>query len=176
MSNQRTLRTKIPSLVWGTSSTAPLAWIHPCLHSLLSGTVYFWSPTCNYKKEHLLGIPCHCLRNSPNLCASPFASTMEKVDSPASPAYSDAEKGVLDSLPVQLSYFPRDKKDPGILTAQTKPAPPPAAKPKKKRASKWVLWRIWFNTYRSCLSFRHLSVIDALLFAPAGSSSRLCSL
>jgi hypothetical protein len=74
----------------------------------------------------------------------------EKVDSP-SPAYSDAEKGILDSLPVQLA-FPKDKKDAGALTAQTKDAPKPAKPKPKKRVSKWILWQIWFNTYRSRLS------------------------
>jgi hypothetical protein len=79
----------------------------------------------------------------------------EKLDSPASPAYNDAEKGILDSLPVQVSYYPKDKKDAGALT-DSKSAPPPVKPtPKlKKRASKWVLWRIWFNTYRYLLSLR----------------------
>lgn len=97
--------------------------------------------------------------SSQNLCLSP-ASIMssEKLDSPASPAYSDAEKGILDSLPVQMSYFPRDKKDAGALIAKTKQAPTPVVKttPKvKKRVSKWVLWKIWFNTYRCPLCSRH---------------------
>ncbi|KAJ6455800.1 hypothetical protein C8R45DRAFT_588436 [Mycena sanguinolenta] len=74
----------------------------------------------------------------------------EKVGSPA-PAYSDAEKGILDSLPV-LS-FPKDKEKATALAAQTKAAPRPAKPTPKKRVSKWTLWRVWFNTYRKFFTF-----------------------
>lgn len=81
--------------------------------------------------------------------------SLEKLESPASPAYSDAEKGILDSLPVQMSYFPMDKKDAGALTAKTKQAPAPILKTTKakKRVSKWILWKLFFNTYRKFFTF-----------------------
>lgn len=151
-SNQRACEQKL--FPWCSGNLANLTSLAdlPMLHS--NGECIIWDhvsgpPTFNYKKERR--VLCHCLRKvSSWILPSPPSSTMstEKLDSPASPAYSDAEKGVLESLPVQVSYYPRDKKD-----ADVKQAPIPAAKPKpaKKRVSKWVLWRIWFNTYRYCL-------------------------
>ncbi|KAJ7219073.1 hypothetical protein GGX14DRAFT_589811 [Mycena pura] len=81
----------------------------------------------------------------------------EKVDSTASPAYSDAEKGVLDSLPVQLSHFPVEKNTGALLTEVRREhtaVAKPTSKPKpKKHVSKWILWKIWFNTYRKFFTF-----------------------
>lgn len=82
----------------------------------------------------------------------------------------DPEKGTLEPLAVQLSYKndakPEDLLSPTFgaakekekekdLTVATKevavaPKPKPAAKPKKK-VSKWILWQLWFNTYRLVL-------------------------
>ncbi|KAJ7063099.1 hypothetical protein C8F01DRAFT_985215 [Mycena amicta] len=77
----------------------------------------------------------------------------EKHQSPAAPAYSDAEKGILDALP-HTTYFPQDKKDIGLVVKQTALPPNPAPKSKlKKRASNWILWQIWFNTYRKFFTF-----------------------
>lgn len=85
------------------------------------------------------------------------------MSSPPAPAYSEAEKGLLDvpSRP-QTAYpkdekknlFPDEKKEDVAansvavveLKKETRPAKPPP-KPKKK-ASKWILWQLWFNTYR----------------------------
>ncbi len=73
----------------------------------------------------------------------------------------DPEKGTLDPVP-QLSYnpdvkatievFPNSKeKDSGVVTTTKEVVvaakPKPAPKPRKK-VSKWILWKIWFNTYR----------------------------
>lgn len=50
--------------------------------------------------------------------------------------------------------YPKDeKKDPNILSPTVIPAPAspkPAPKPvsKRKKASKWIIWQLWFNTYR----------------------------
>lgn len=82
------------------------------------------------------------------------------------PAYDDAEKGTHEPpRPVQPSYLADEKKDPfandekkalavtampvPAMKKETHAAPPakPAPKPKKK-VSKWVLWQLWFNTYR----------------------------
>jgi len=76
----------------------------------------------------------------------------------------DPEKGTLDPTPVQLSYndtkkpvdvvdlLPSSKEKDSAVTTHTKEVvvaakPKPAGKPKRK-VSKWVLWRLWFNTYR----------------------------
>lgn len=78
----------------------------------------------------------------------------------------DPEKGMLDSQPMQVSYngdvkallptldisLPSKEKDPAVTTTAkevvttTKPSKPPP-KP-KKQVSKWILWTLWFNTYR----------------------------
>jgi hypothetical protein len=90
------------------------------------------------------------------------------------PAYSDAEKGlVVDvnvgtnaptfTLPPALPYGADEKRPdlappavfspPKDIKEKEKPTPAaaPSAKPapkKRKKASLWVRWRIWFNTYR----------------------------
>ncbi|KAF7295113.1 Urb2 domain-containing protein [Mycena indigotica] len=66
---------------------------------------------------------------------------------PSIPAYSDAEKGILDTIPPS-SYYPADKKEVVKQPAPPKPSPKP-----KKRVSKWILWKIWFNTYRKFFTF-----------------------
>ncbi len=98
------------------------------------------------------------------------------TDGTVAPAYNDAEKGLIDPhamrqsevplvIPPLLS-FPQDEKNqeekkmefasPPFPLSQEKvalaaAAPPkiakPVAKPKKK-VSKWILWKLWFNTYR----------------------------
>ncbi|KAL5529069.1 hypothetical protein ACEPAG_5043 [Sanghuangporus baumii] len=94
----------------------------------------------------------------------------------SAPAYSDAEKGLIDvheqrpgalvpafapqtpSHPVDekkalttVSVFPapKEKKEP-IPTPAPAPARPAA---KKKKVSKWILFKIWFNTYRKFFTF-----------------------
>lgn len=86
------------------------------------------------------------------------------------PAYSDAERGLIDIharpgtvLPAfdsQAPKYPTDEKKGELVPANFFPPPkekesPKAAAPaparpttKKKKASKWVLWKLWFNTYR----------------------------
>jgi hypothetical protein len=78
----------------------------------------------------------------------------------AAPAYSEAEKGLLEMPRLPEAAYPKDeKKDPfrdekkGDISvnvvAEKKEARPakPAPKPKKK-VPKWILWQLWFNTYR----------------------------
>ena len=65
-------------------------------------------------------------------------------------AYSkDEKKGLYPDETketIGVSTFPvADKKD-----SAARP-PKPANKPKKKKASKWILWQLWFNTYRYVL-------------------------
>jgi hypothetical protein len=75
---------------------------------------------------------------------------------PAAPAYDAAEKGTLEiAAPAAvLNLSAKDEKKmlgekgssldaiPG-LDKMTAPKPPV-----KKKVSKWVLWKLWFNTYR----------------------------
>jgi len=86
----------------------------------------------------------------------------------------DPEKGTLDSPPLQLpwdgdlkAHFKTADIPPGLHDSEKKDATVTtttkevvvAAKPKrpvKRKVSKWVLWRLWFNTYRY-ISFSSLS-------------------
>ncbi|CAL1704143.1 unnamed protein product [Somion occarium] len=94
---------------------------------------------------------------------------MSTVTSPtgAAPAYDDAERGTVEiSRPAPVSYpqekkentFADDEKKAMTVTALEVPAtkekasltaaPKAPAKKPKKKTSKWILWQIWFNTYR----------------------------
>lgn len=68
-------------------------------------------------------------------------------------AYDDPEKGTTDAV---VPAYPRDEKPREITPPQylevkkgeAKDAPrKPTPKPKKK-VSKWILLKLWFNTYR----------------------------
>lgn len=52
--------------------------------------------------------------------------------------YPDEKKGDVSVLPVAEL-----KKDAPAQVNRPKPAPKP-----KKKVSKWILWQLWFNTYR----------------------------
>ena len=77
------------------------------------------------------------------------------------PAYDDAEQGTLDKVyPVEkkpLSFpsdekkdlFPNEKKEVAVFNPpQVKKDPYMAQKGKKKPASKVILLKLWYNTYR----------------------------
>lgn len=59
----------------------------------------------------------------------------------------------------EKDVYPDEKKDLAqvstlAVTELKKDAPAPANRPKpaakpKKKVSKWILWQLWFNTYRS---------------------------
>lgn len=83
--------------------------------------------------------------------------------SPPAPAYCDAEKGFLETprepeatyqRDEKKGFFSDEKKADVALNAVTvteakkdsRPAKPPP-KPKKK-VPRWILWQLWFNTYR----------------------------
>lgn len=83
------------------------------------------------------------------------------------PAYDEAEKGDLDTRthPVEIA-LPSQKKDisypdeKDVAVTQVFPVPPsakketsaapakPPGKPAKRKVSKWILWQLWYNTYR----------------------------
>ena len=73
----------------------------------------------------------------------------------------DPEKGLLDSLTVQLPYnadvkaplsTPESKEKDTAVTTTTEvvvAAKPSKAPPKpKKKVPLWIVWTLWFNTYR----------------------------
>jgi hypothetical protein len=130
------------------------------MENLISGIRFSGLPRAIIRRNTSLSLFCAtaCVKSPPQTSAPRAVRlnmTSEAFVSPASPAYSDAEKGLLDSLPVQLSYLPTDRKDARALTTKTKKAPAPAVKTKKpkKRVSNWILWKIWFNTYRWVVFF-----------------------
>lgn len=70
----------------------------------------------------------------------------------AAPAYDDAEKGTLE-ITQPLPVFTTDTKDEKAAMKDMSPPLPTLTKtahkpPAKKKVSKWILWKIWFNTYR----------------------------
>ncbi|THH33980.1 hypothetical protein EUX98_g333 [Antrodiella citrinella] len=94
----------------------------------------------------------------------------EIVPRSAVPAYDDAERGTHEPpRPVQPTYLADEKKDifandekKAVATIEAIPATKkethaaPAAKPTpkpKKKVSKWILWQLWFNTYRKLFTF-----------------------
>lgn len=83
--------------------------------------------------------------------------------SPPAPAYSDAEKGLLDAPRQPEAVYPKDEKKDlyrdekkelsatnTVAISEVKKDPRPAKPPSKpkKKVSKWILWQLWFNTYR----------------------------
>ena len=88
------------------------------------------------------------------------------------PAYNDAERGLVDVHAIQSAtavpafnasqapgysldekkalgspnFFPPPKEKESAAKTTVTVAPRPAAK--KKKVSKWILWKLWFNTYR----------------------------
>ncbi|EJD52904.1 hypothetical protein AURDEDRAFT_157458 [Auricularia subglabra TFB-10046 SS5] len=97
-------------------------------------------------------------------------------------AYDDAEKGTGDAiLPPRAaithpSVVPssKDEKDSSAFVSSSKkldtPAPPPAkpaAKPKRK-VSRWVLWSLWFNTYRKFFTFTFTLNCVGIVLAETG--------
>lgn len=81
----------------------------------------------------------------------------------AAPAYDDAEKGLHETPQHQMAVvqydYPKDKKDPNLITPTVIPAPSPpkpsAPKPvsKRRKVSNWIVFQLWFNTYRKLFTF-----------------------
>jgi hypothetical protein len=63
----------------------------------------------------------------------------------------DPEKGTLDPLPLQLPWdgdLKTKEKDAAVTTTTTEVVVAKPKPPAKRKASKWILWNLWFNTYR----------------------------
>ncbi|KAF2636249.1 hypothetical protein P280DRAFT_460074 [Massarina eburnea CBS 473.64] len=54
------------------------------------------------------------------------------------------------------------------VAVEKPPTPPPGAKPKKRRISRWVLFQLWFNTYRKFFTFVTLSNATGIALAGLG--------
>jgi hypothetical protein len=91
-------------------------------------------------------------------------------DGGALTVYDDAEKGTLDvhsgpftvaALGLGDEKFDEKAKPPGIISAEVVPTTASSTKPpaKKKKVSKWILWQLWFNTYR-CVSIMSAGLIS----------------
>jgi hypothetical protein len=98
-----------------------------------------------------------------------------------SSALDDAEKGIYDStpgLPVlssPASAHVDEKKELALISptsdataASPRPAQPAAKKPTKRKVSKWVLFRLWFNTYRKFFTFVTLLNLTGIILAALG--------
>ncbi|KAF9009340.1 hypothetical protein BDQ17DRAFT_1421532 [Cyathus striatus] len=105
-------------------------------------------------------------------------------------SHIDPEKGILDPLPLRLPYDQKDEKQalPGSVTP---PSVYPSSKEKevvitttkevvvtqksskpaprqKKKVSKWVLFQLWFNTYRKFFTFTFGFNMIGLALAASG--------
>ncbi|KAH9057127.1 hypothetical protein EDB83DRAFT_2506802 [Lactarius deliciosus] len=81
----------------------------------------------------------------------------------AAPAYDAAEKGTLEnhtgpSSVATLALIDEKKKvdTPLVDSKEVVPIPKPPTtktKPPPKKVSRWILWQLWFNTYRKLFTF-----------------------
>ncbi|KAH9028099.1 hypothetical protein EDB85DRAFT_1892674 [Lactarius pseudohatsudake] len=79
----------------------------------------------------------------------------------SAPAYDAAEKGTLENhsgpASVATLVLTDEKKKVDTPLVQSKeviPIPkPPTTKPPAKKVSRWILWQLWFNTYRKLFTF-----------------------
>lgn len=99
----------------------------------------------------------------------------------SSTAWDDAEKGLYDSTPTlpvisqPSAAHLLDEKKAAVLetytTANVTVTPPPAPRPppgKKKpgpKPSKWILFQLWFNTYRKFFTFVTLLNLTGIVLA-----------
>ncbi|KAI9428709.1 hypothetical protein H4582DRAFT_2091236 [Lactarius indigo] len=79
----------------------------------------------------------------------------------AAPAYDAAEKGTLEnhsgpSSVATLALADEKKRvdTPLVMSKEVITIPkPPTTKPPAKKVSRWILWQLWFNTYRKLFTF-----------------------
>jgi hypothetical protein len=82
-----------------------------------------------------------------------------EIDVVTAPATAmDEKKGNSSTIAVTTEVVSPPNTTP-TATANTAPTTLPAAKPPKKKVSKWILWTLWFNTYRfvSIMTISHNS-------------------
>jgi hypothetical protein len=95
-----------------------------------------------------------------------------------SSAIDDAEKGIYDNTLAVLStpppaYLDEKKGLESYSTADGTVAPPspppaPAKKPPKPKPSRWILFQLWFNTYRKFFTFVTLLNLVGIILAAVG--------
>jgi hypothetical protein len=99
----------------------------------------------------------------------------------SSTAWDDAEKGLYDSTPTlpvlstpPLAHLDDEKKalesySTADATVTLPPAPAPAKKkPAAPKPSKWILFQLWFNTYRKFFTFVTLLNLTGIILAALG--------
>jgi hypothetical protein len=100
-----------------------------------------------------------CLLAHPSTATSVlWTMSSGPAENGATPVYNDPEKGTLDIVSprsVVAPFYPQDEKmrlthNPPTLKKPSAPAKP--APKRKARASRWIIFTLWFNTYRSTMS------------------------
>lgn len=117
-----------------------------------------------YKTSRAPPVFSEALQGSPLLPPFSFLSSpwaMSFAPAVNAPSPDDAEKGVASVYPGEIAItFANEKGD--LTTAEIVPVLPQeekvhkppskpaqtASKPAKRKVSKWILWQLWFNTYR----------------------------
>lgn len=146
---------------WGIFSVLPQSWIRTPLTSLPS--------------------PLGCSPRSASLSSSlPLSSSplppRRSVIMSTLPRHDDAEKGVLD-LSSQTNSPPvigdSEKKALGSLPPVAAPLPvvltkTDKPKPAKRKVSKWILWQLWFNTYRKLFTLVMTLNLTGVVLAATG--------
>jgi hypothetical protein len=86
--------------------------------------------------------------------APPYTMSSVPLSEGAAPAYDEAEKGTLELHSGPIAIVPS-----GVVNEKPKPSAEATKPPAKKKVSRWILWTLWFNTYRSVsiMSTSHIS-------------------
>jgi hypothetical protein len=98
----------------------------------------------------------------------------------SSTAWDDAEKGLYDSTPTlpviatpPVAHIDEKRALETVSTADGTVAPPspppaPAKKPPKPKPSRWILFQLWFNTYRKFFVFVTALNLTGIVLAAVG--------
>ncbi|KAL2131629.1 hypothetical protein VTI74DRAFT_4783 [Chaetomium olivicolor] len=98
----------------------------------------------------------------------------------SSSAWDDAEKGIYDSTPTlpvaatpPTAHVDEKKTLETISTADgtvasASPPPAPAKKPQRPKPGKWILFQLWFNTYRKFFTFVTMLNLTGIILAALG--------
>ncbi|GJJ08479.1 hypothetical protein Clacol_002697 [Clathrus columnatus] len=85
------------------------------------------------------------------------------------PRHDDAEKGTVEKPPITMSDTEKvalTTSAPTTVTVALAKVDKP--KPAKKKVSKWILWKIWFNTYRKFFTFVMTLNLTGVVLAATG--------
>jgi hypothetical protein len=112
---------------------------------------------------------------SPNPQWSHHEDALPEGTTITSSALDDAEKGIYDNTPTlpiipPAAYIDEKKALESHSTADATVAPPPAPAKKapKPKPSRWILFQLWFNTYRKFFVFVTLLNLTGIILAALG--------